>query len=200
VIAQGVISIVAAVLAGVACAAAILLPRRGVVIPALFVQFGCAATLLSSLPVALAIAYAAVGACVCGILAVTKCREEPADASQAVVVPSGLTFRLVAVLLVGLASAALSRQVLGTQEGAGLGESLGAGLLFGLGLLHLGLSEEPLRVGAGLLSMLGGFQIGYARVEPSVALHGLLIALPLLIALVVAYLITLSPASPESRA
>jgi len=48
--------------------------------------------------------------------------------------------------------------------------------------------------------MLGGFQIGYARVEPSVALHGLLIALPLLIAIVVAYLITLSPASPESRA
>jgi len=155
--------------------------------------------LLTSLPMALATAYAAVGACVCGILGVTVGGAEPVEGPAAVVVPSGLTFRLAAVLLVGLASAALSRQILGAQVGMGMGGSLGAGLLFGLGLLHVGLSEEPLRVGAGLLSMLGGFEIGYASVEPSVALHGLLIALPLLIALVVAYLITLSPARPESR-
>lgn len=197
--AQGIFGILAATLAGVACMAAILVPRRGILIPALLVQFVCTATLLSSLPVALAIGYAAVGACVCGILGLTKAGGEPAQASAAMDVPSGLTFRLVAVLLVGLASAALSRQLLGTREGMGLGEPLGAGLLFGLGLLHVGLSEEPLRVGAGLFSMLAGFQIGYALVEPSVALHGLLIALPLIIALVVAYLITLSPTRPESR-
>lgn len=197
--AQGSFGILAAVLAGVACATAILVPRRGVVIPALLLQFVCTAMLLTPLPAALAIAYAAVGACVCGILGVTVGGAEPVEGPAAVVVPSGLAFRLAAVLLVGLASAALSHQILGAQTGLGMGGSLGAGLLFGLGLLHVGLSEEPLRVGAGLLSMLGGFEVGYASVEPSVALHGLLIALPLLIALVVAYLITLAPAGPESR-
>jgi hypothetical protein len=74
------------------------------------------------------------------------------------------------------------------------GVPIGAGLLTGLGLLQVGLSEEPLRVGAGLMAVVGGFEIGYATVETAIALHGLIIGIPLLIALVVAYLLAPPPA------
>jgi hypothetical protein len=78
--------------------------------------------------------------------------------------------------------------------GSGLPDSPGvadgAGLLLGLGLLQVGLSEEPLRVGAGLMAMIGGFEIGYTTVEAAIALHGLIIGVPVLIALVVAYCVS----------
>jgi hypothetical protein len=191
---DGVAGLLAAWVAGGACAAAVIVPRRRVVIPALFIQFTCAAVLFSSLPAALVFAYAVVGACVCGILAVTPAGADAADDSRPAGVPSGMSFRLVAVLLVGLASVALARSLMGSSDGTAAGVADGAGLLVGLGLLQVGLSEEPLRVGAGLMAMIGGFEIGYTTVETAIALHGLIIGVPVLIALVVAYLLVLSPA------
>lgn len=197
--ANGALDIFPALAAGAACAAGILVARRRQVVLALLFQFAATAFLLSPIPVALAVAYAAVGGCVVAILAVTP---EPGSAtapSAPGAVPSGLAFRLVSVLLVGLAAGALGMEVLGEVEALGPGQALGAGLLVGLGLLHVGLSEEPVRVGAGLMAMLGGFQAGYAGVEPSVALHALLVGMPLLIALVVAYLSLLPSESAEGR-
>ena len=188
----------AAWVAGVACAAGVLVPRRRVVIPALFIQFVCAAILFSSLPTALVFAYAVVGICVCGILAVTPAGAGAAEDSRPAGVPSGMLFRLVAVLLVGLASVALARSVMGSGQAVAPGVPDGAGLLIGLGLLQVGLSEEPLRVGAGLMAMIGGFEIGYTTVETAIVLHGLIIGVPVLIALVVAYLLVLSPASGDA--
>lgn len=197
--ADGVLDLLSGLAAGAACAAAILVVQRRAVVLALLFQFAATAFLLTPIPVALALAYAAVGGCVVAILAVTPESGSPASPSAQGAVPSGLAFRLVSVLLVGLAAGALGLQVLGELQAVGPGQALGAGLLFGLGLLHVGLSEEPVRVGAGLMAMLGGFQAGYAAVEPSVALHALLIGMPLLIALVVAYLSLLPPASAEER-
>ena len=194
-----ILSLVAALVAGAACAASILTTRRRVVILALLVQFAGTAVLLSAIPLALALAYAAVGLSVTAILAVTPQPEVNEEATEPSGVPSGLVFRTVSVLLVSLAAGALGMQVLGGTQGIAPGQSLGGGLLFGLGLLHIGLSEEPLHVGAGLVAVLGGFQIGYASVEPSVALHALLIAMPVLIAVVGAYLSLLTPAAPERR-
>jgi hypothetical protein len=193
----GVAGLLAAWVAGGACAAAVIFPRRRVVIPALFIQFTCAAVLFSSLPAALIFAYAVVGVCVCGILAVTPAGAGAADDARPAGVPSGMSFRLVAVLLVGLASVALARSLMGSSDGTSAGIADGAGLLVGLGLLQVGLSEEPLRVGAGLMAMIGGFEIGYTTVETAIALHGLIIGVPVLIALVVAYLLVLSPAGGD---
>ena len=182
------ISILLALAAGGACAAAILVSRRGVLIAGLLVQFVCAALLFSSLPMALVVAYCIVGACVCGILAVTLAGEEALGESRQVGIPSGMWFRVVAVLLVALASISLARAAIGSGDAVAPGAPIGAGLLMGLGLLQVGLSEEPLRVGSGLMSIIGGFEIGYTTVVTAIALHGLIIAIPLLIALVVAYL------------
>lgn len=192
-------SLVAALAAGAACAISILATPRRVVILALLVQFAGTAVLLSAIPLALAIAYAAVGLSAAAILAVTPGPEADLEATGLSGVPSGLVFRTVSVLLVGLAAGALGLQVLSGTQGIAPGQALGAGLLFGLGLLHVGLSEEPLHVGAGLMAVLGGFEVGYASVEPSVALHALLIAMPVLIAIVVAYLSVLTGEVPERR-
>ena len=194
----GAAGLLIAWVAGAACGASVLVPRRRVVIPALFIQFVCAAILFSSLPTALVFAYFVVGICVCGILAVTPAGPGAVERFPPTGVPSGTVFRLVAVLLVGLASVALARSVMGSALGVAPGVPDGAGLLIGLGLLQVGLSEEPLRVGAGLMAMIGGFEIGYTTVETAIALHGLIIGVPVLIALVVAYLLVLSPASGDA--
>ena len=63
-------------------------------------------------------------------------------------------------------------------------------LLAGLGLLLIGLSEEPMQVGLGLLTFLSGFDLFYVALEPSLAVAGLLGAASFVIALAVAYLRT----------
>jgi hypothetical protein len=61
-------------------------------------------------------------------------------------------------------------------------------LLAGLGLLLIGLSENPMQVGLGLLTFLSGFDLFYVALEPSLAVAGLLGAVSFLIALATAYL------------
>lgn len=67
----------------------------------------------------------------------------------------------------------------------------GALLLGGLGLLHLGLTTQPLRVIIGLLTVLSGFEILYAALENSLLVAGLLSLLNLGIALAGAYIVQL---------
>jgi len=72
---------------------------------------------------------------------------------------------------------------------------IGAMLLIGMGLLHLGMTTRPLRVLIGLLTTLSGFELIYAAVENSVLVTGLLAIVTLGLALVGAYLLeTLSRA------
>jgi hypothetical protein len=63
-------------------------------------------------------------------------------------------------------------------------------LLIGLGVLLLGLSKDPVRVGLGLLTFLSGFDLFYVALEPSLVVAGLLGSISLVIALGMAYLRT----------
>jgi hypothetical protein len=65
----------------------------------------------------------------------------------------------------------------------------GGFILIGMGLLHLGFTNHPLRVTLGLLTMLSGFEILYAAVETSTLVAGLLAVINLGMALVCAYLL-----------
>jgi hypothetical protein len=58
----------------------------------------------------------------------------------------------------------------------------------GLGILRIGLSEEPMPAGFGLLTFLSAFDLFYVALEPSLAVAGLLGAISFLIALAAAYL------------
>ena len=69
---------------------------------------------------------------------------------------------------------------------------VGGALLFGMGLLHLGFTSEPLRIILGLLSLLAGFEVLYSLVETSILLTGLLSVINLGLALVGSYFMTAS--------
>lgn len=61
-------------------------------------------------------------------------------------------------------------------------------VLCGLGILLTGLSQDPLRVGVGLLMFLSGFDLFYVALEPSLVVTGFLGAISFVIALGMAYL------------
>ncbi len=65
----------------------------------------------------------------------------------------------------------------------------GGFILVGMGLLHLGLTNNPFRVTLGLLTVLSGFEILYAAVETSTLVAGLLAGINIGLALVCAYLL-----------
>jgi len=103
--------------------------------------------------------------------------------------PSGRAFRLFAAILVLLAMSSLAPRVGTWITGVGWEVSLAALSLIGLGLLHLGMTAQPLRVTLGLLTVLAGFEILYAAVETSILVAGLLASVTLGLALAGTYLL-----------
>ena len=102
---------------------------------------------------------------------------------------SGNLFRLLAAGLVALAVISVVPGVAGWIPGLGNEQTMAALILIGLGLLHLGLTANPLRVVFGLLTALSGFEIIYAAVEVSALVAGLLSGVTLGLALVGAYMV-----------
>jgi len=95
-------------------------------------------------------------------------------------------FRLLAALMVGAAIYVGAAGIPLPQLPASL--SLICYYLTGLGILLLGLSEDPLRVGVGLLTILSGFDLFYVALEPSLVVTGLLGSISFVVALGTAYL------------
>lgn len=100
---------------------------------------------------------------------------------------SAIWFRLLAATLVVLAMVSISPQVINWIPGIHSEPTLGALILSGMGLLHLGLTTHPMRVVVGLLTLLAGFEIIYAFVEVSALVAGLLAGVTLGLALLGAY-------------
>lgn len=115
------------------------------------------------------------------------------------VTPSGWLFRLLAVGIVGLAVSSMVSPLVGWAPEIQIEQAWGALLLIGLGLLHLGLTTQPLNVVLGLLTVLSGFEILYSAVEVSALVTGLLASVNLGLALVGAYLL-LAPTLREEEA
>ncbi len=110
--------------------------------------------------------------------------------------PTGFPFRLMATLMFVIAAIYLATQPNMVLPGLQVAPAINIAsyLLMALGLLNLGLSEEPMRAGAGLLTLLTGFEIFYAVVEPSLAIVALLAAAQFGVALAVSYLTVLQHA------
>jgi len=111
--------------------------------------------------------------------------------------PQGRTFRLFSAGLVLLAILASAPGVAAWLPAGEQPVVSGGLVLIGLGLLHLGMTANPLRVVLGLLTTLLGFEILYSIIENSILVAGFLAAITLGLALTGAYLITLTP-SEES--
>lgn len=129
------------------------------------------------------------------ILGMTRSNlEEEANSG---VLPQGRLFRLIAGGVVGVVAATGAPRVDVMMADAGIAVSAGSLLLIGMGLLHLGVTDQPMRVTVALMTVLAGFEVLYAAVETSVLVAALLAVINLGLALVGAYLMTASNASEE---
>ena len=96
---------------------------------------------------------------------------------------------LVVVLILVMVSAvapAVSSLIPDVQED----QAWGGLLLIGMGMIHLGMASQGIRVILSLLTFLSGFEILYAVVETSTLVAGLLAVINLGIALIGAYLLS----------
>lgn len=165
--------------------------NRRVALGLLIVQYAAVTLLVTQfIPVAIASVKLAGGLIACSILGVTLARlPQAAKARGGGSIPTGRSFRLISVLVVVVAGWGLSRDRWMGMLPLEAYASLGSALLMTLGLLQLGTSDTPFRVGLGILTILSGFEIAYASVEPSLAVLALLAIVHIGISLTVSYLI-----------
>jgi hypothetical protein len=192
----------------VAATALVLFNDWRIRLTALAVQYTAAAILITQ-AVAVEVAFVrfVVGCLVVAILAITASQfyfGRPAGDQAATTsgadgqrrgfeVPTGFPFRLMATAMFVIAALYLGSQPNMVLPGLQVAPAINIAsyLLMAVGLLNLGLSEEPLRAGTGLLTLLTGFEIFYAVVEPSLAVVALLAAAEFGVALAVSYLTVL---------
>jgi uncharacterized MnhB-related membrane protein len=109
-----------------------------------------------------------------------------------------IAFRLLAALFVGLAVYSLSKRYPLPEVPSDI--SLACYWLASLGLLVLMLTEEPLKAGMGLLTLVTGFELFYSALERSLSVVGFLGIANFLIALAIAYLAaSRAELTPEER-
>ncbi len=144
-----------------------------------------------SLPIQVSAVKLVGGMMACAVLALSIMRVgHESEIVEREGLPSGIAFRVIAVLLVSASAWGLAERGWMLLPGSvSLSATSGAMLLLSLGLLHLGISEEPFRVGMGLLTALAGFEILYVAVEPSLAVLALMAAVHIGIAIIVSYLV-----------
>jgi hypothetical protein len=109
-------------------------------------------------------------------------REEP-------FLPRGQWFRAILMFVVVFVTAGATPRIESAIPGIGWQVIAGSLLLIGAGVMHLGLTSEPLNVILGLLTMLTGFEIMYAAIESSILVAGLLAVTNLGLGIVGSYLL-----------
>jgi len=102
----------------------------------------------------------------------------------------GQLFRIIASGLILVIVVAITPRVEEIVPGIQLAVISGSLVLIGIGLLHLGISAQPLRIILGLLTVLSGFEIVYAALESSLLVAALLATVDLGLALTGAYILT----------
>ena len=108
---------------------------------------------------------------------------------EAVLSRSGIVFRIFAAALAGLVAYTWGGKLVVFIPEIAPEQAFGGLILILMGLLHLGLTDRPLRVIVGLMTVLSGFEVLYAPLERAALVAGLLAAVNLSLALVGAFLI-----------
>ena len=112
--------------------------------------------------------------------------------------PSSVLFRLFTAALAGTAIFTLAPLMAKWLPGIQRPQAYGGLILICMGLLHLGLTAQPLRVMLDLLTILAGIDIFYATIESSTLVAGMLAAVDLALSLAGAYLI-INPGIEEAE-
>ena len=153
---------------------------------------------LLHLPLGMASVKVVSGWMASAILGMTRSGLPDDDSDEENIWPRGRLFRLFAACIVGIIVAGATPTVDNIMANAGFTVTAGGLLLIGMGLLHLGISSQILRVTLGLMTVLAGFEVLYATVEGSVLVAALLAVINLGLALVGSYLMIAS-ASKETE-
>jgi len=143
-------------------------------------------------PIGMAAVKLITGWMVCAVIGMAKVGSPPTSGRESSW-PEGRTFRILAAGLIVLVTAAFAPMLTNWLGVINLPRAWGGILLMGMGLLHLGMTSQPLRVMLGLLTVMAGFEIIYAAVENSTLVAALLTIINLGMALVGAYLLGISP-------
>ena len=151
---------------------------------------------LQHLPLGMATVKVIAGWMGAAILGMT--RSDLQEDEDTNILPQGRFFRLLAAGIVGLIALASAPAVDTMMADAGITVSTGGLLLVGMGLLHLGVTDQAMRVTVGLMTVLAGFEIIYAAVENSVLVAALLAVITLGLALVGSYLMIAANAVEET--
>ena len=141
-----------------------------------------------NLPFGMASVKVIVGWMSAAVLGMTRSGIPATDADEGSNLPRGRLFRVLAAGIVGIIVAGITPRVDNIMADAGIAVSAGSLLLIGMGLLHLGLTANTLRITIGLMTVLSGFETLYAAVEGSVLVTALLAVVILGLALVGSYL------------
>ena len=162
-------------------------------IPILAVQYIAVSWLASAnLPVVGVIANLVTGFLVCVIfyLGIRQLSDDlfPGEEQQ---ISSRLPFRIVALLLITVASVSVARSNLFAHFDIRTEANVGATFLIATSLLNLGLETDQLRSGIGLLTLIAGGGLIYSNIEPSLAVIALLAMVQLGIVLVFSYVISI---------
>jgi hypothetical protein len=142
-------------------------------------------------PLTMSIAKLVTGWMCIAIIGMTQVNFERA-APRASAWPEGLIFRVFTALLLAMTAFALAPGMLTFLPGLTFPDALGGTILIAMGLLHLGVTAEPLRVIFGLLTVLAGFEIIYAAIENAVLVAALLALINLSLSVIGAYLLNAS--------
>jgi hypothetical protein len=120
--------------------------------------------------------------------AVTNLPQE--DQRQTPLTASGMIFGISAAILAGLFAYTGGAKLIALFPDITIAQARGGMVMISLGLLHIGLTNQPLRVVIGILTVLSGFEILYSALESSFLVTGLLATVTLGLAVVGAYLLT----------
>jgi len=112
--------------------------------------------------------------------------------------PRGLWFRIFLAGIVALLTVIAAPRIEAIIPGLGLQVVAGGLLLISLGLIHLGITDQILRVILGLLTVLAGFEIIYAAMESSILVAGMLAIVNLGLALAGSYLMMANSSTEET--
>lgn len=148
-------------------------------------------------PLPLAIVKCVVGWLAAALIAITFSRDG-APRMEDRKRPFTAFFRAALLLLMVSAAFALGPAIGSIFHNPPSGILTMTGILLGVGILNIGLSEEPCRMAVNLLTIFQGFELSYLWMEQSLLLIGLLAAANLAIVLVMITLFSLGQSEQSS--
>jgi len=189
---------VATILSGITAGVIIVSEDHRIRLGMLALQYICVTSLVGlNLPANIAIIKLISGWLACILLGVTIIqigRNKKSVITGAL--PKGWVFKMIAVLLVSTSAIGIGTfrlfDILGIQR-VSIASTV---LLIGLGILQLGLTEQPIGVGMGLLTIMSGFEILYSSLEPSLVVMALLASIHIGISMAVT-IISIDVTGPE---